>query len=165
MKQKVLLLVTFLLMNQLINQQQHLANNTDTNDEDTMNEDSALQMDTVLEWWYIIGDTAFGIGALIDVIFSYVYLFLTAYFVQAIVALLSGILWWASSIMYGLATLYDYHQLRQDIHDKAKEIEDILTTGSHQARCSRRTSSLFLLDRREQRLSQDYKDDVHISTF
>ena len=146
-------------------QHQHLANDTDANDEDTTNEDSALRMDTVLEWWFIIGDTAFGIGALIDVIFSYVYLFSTAYFVQAIVTLLSGILWLTSSIMYGLATLYDYHQLRQDIHDEAKEIEDILTTASQQARCSRRTSSLFLLDRREQRLSQGYKDDVHVSTL
>ena len=146
-------------------QQQHIANDPDANDEETTNEDSALRMETVLEWWYIIGDTAFGIGALIDVIFSYVYLFSTAYFVQAIVTLLSGILWWTSSIMYGLATLYDYHQLRQDIHDEAKEIEDILTTASQQARCSRRTSSLFLFDRREQRLSQGYMDDVQVSTL
>jgi hypothetical protein len=144
---------------------QHLANDPDANDEDTTNEDSALRMETVLKWWYIIGDTAFGIGALIDVIFSYVYIFSGRYFVQAIVTLLSGILWWTSSIMYGLATLYDYHQLRQDIHDEAKEIEDILTTASQQARCSRRTSSLFLLDRREQRISQGYNDDAHISTL
>ena len=134
-------------MNQLINQQQHLANNTDANDEDTTNEDSALRMDTVLEWWYILGDTAFGLGALIDVIVSYVYLFSTAYFVQGIVTILSGILWWVSSILYGLATLYDYHRLRQDIRDEAKEIDDILTTTTTQkaSNSSSRTSNVSVM--------------------
>lgn len=110
------------------------------NDEDATDEDTALRMDAVLQWWYIIGDTAFGLGALIDVIISYVYLVSTAYFVQAIVTILSGILWWVSSILYGLATLYDYHRLRQDIRNEAKEIDDLLTTTTQNASSRSRTA-------------------------
>ena len=123
-------------------QQQHLENDTDANDEDVTDEDTtALRMDAVLLWWYIIGDTAFGLGALIDVIISYVYLVSTAYFVQAIVTIVSGILWWVSSILYGLATLYDYHRLRQDIRNEAKEIDDLLTTTTQNAAYSSRRTA------------------------
>ena len=131
-------------------QQQHSENDTDANDKDANDEDTAaLRMDTVLEWWYILGDTAFGLGALIDVIVSYVYLLSTAYFVQGIVTILSGILWWVSSILYGLATLYDYHRLRQDIRDEAKEIDDIITTTTtttqNASNSSSRTSNVSLM--------------------
>jgi len=129
-------------------QHQHSEKDKDANDKDANDEDTAaLRMDTVLEWWYILGDTAFGLGALIDVIVSYVYLFSTAYFVQGIVTILSGILWWVSSILYGLATLYDYHRLRQDIRDEVKEIDDILTTTTTQnaSNSSSRTSNVSVM--------------------
>merc|ERR1712008_142523 len=97
----------------------------DNNGDDTTdNDDDNDRMACASKWLLIIGDIFFGTGALIDIIWAYVYIFSEAYFQEAIVTLISGILWLASSIAYGMVTVWDYHTLLQEIQNEQLSLSE-----------------------------------------
>ena len=118
-------------------------NSTDNDDDD---KDRII---CVSKWLLIVGDICFGTGALIDVIWAYVYIFSEAYFQQAIMTLISGLLWLLSSIAYGIVTVWDYRTLLQDIQSEqlslteefAAKTRSSITT--HSSTCMQSASSLL----------------------
>ena len=77
---------------------------------------------TIAKWFLIVGDIAFGMGALLDVVVSYAYFFSTAYYPEAVATLSSGVLWLLAALLYGMVTVYEYHRLRRDIHNEATAV-------------------------------------------
>ena len=88
----------------------------------TDEENKHHRLRTIAKRFLIVGDIAFGMGALIDVVLSYVYFFSTAYYPEAVATLSSGVLWLLAALLYGMVTVYEYHRLRRDIHNEATAV-------------------------------------------
>ena len=92
--------------------------NDDNHDTIKNDKNDNERMICVTKCFLIIGDIAFFFGALIDVIYCYIYIFMNVdaeYFEQAVATLISGILWLICSLLYQTVTVYDYHNLNKDI--------------------------------------------------
>jgi hypothetical protein len=93
----------------------------DNNDDD--DDDNSIMIITS-KCMLVIGDLSFFMGALIDIVMSYIYAYERAnidYLPEAIVTLMSGLLWLLCSIVYLIVSVYDYQVL---IRDVTKEMND-----------------------------------------
>jgi hypothetical protein len=105
-------------------------NNSNVNDDGDDDDDDSMMI-FITRWMLIGGDLSFGLGALIDVAYSYVYIFRmidSDYFEQAVATLLSGVLWLLCSITYLIVALYDYYILKREIR---KERDSLVLLSLH----------------------------------